>query len=155
MTVERKLKINEFDLKKLKSNVEDINFYVSDNEFERINKKSLSILNEILKRNGITLTISHIKEFSEYRLEFYFNTEQIKKSNFRGAGNKVKKYNHMTVSQLIERLNSKTKHSDIIAEIGCPRANYFRILKIINNSEEDLLKELGDVDIFIFYEVYK
>ena len=52
-----------------------------------------------------------------------------------------KRYKECTVSELKAKLESGMKKSEIIAELGCPKATFYRILKNIKERDEACIKD--------------
>lgn len=102
--------------------------------------KTLSILKEVLKKSGIDLRVTHYVDeyFEEEKNGIYisFKEKKVAEKITRNAGRKkdysmFEKYKECTVSELKTKLDSGMKKSEIIAELRCPKATFYRILKNI------------------------
>ena len=70
----------------------------------------------------------------------------------RNAGRKKdftmnERYKNCTISELKIKLESGMKKSDIIAELGCPRSTFYRILKNIENIN---VYKMGEDSIWLY-----
>ena len=110
-------------------------------EIKDDNIHSLAVLKECLSKVGITLEAKRY-EHNDI-LNFKIDFETFNKVTKRGAGRKKdysmeKKYKKCTVSELKTKLKTMKK-CDIIEELECPKATFYRILKNIelDNIAED------------------
>lgn len=108
--------------------------------------QSLSLLKEILSKSGATLDVTHNiqRDGTEYNsIYIYMNEDKVAVKTTRNAGRKQQlfkngKYKECTVSELKMKLESGMKKTEIINELGCPKATFYRILK---NLGEDIEHE--------------
>lgn len=104
----------------------------------------LTCLNSILKDIGISLSLKR-KKMDDYTCDLLcisFNSDTFIRKTKRNAGrhmdaNKHGKYKECSVTELNNMLNTM-RHREIIEELKCPRATFYRILKT--------LRELDDWD---------
>lgn len=99
----------------------------------------LAILNEHLERVGISIRVTR-HDVTDI-LSFKINNESYKKATCRGAGRKkdhdmAARYKECSVAELKVKL-STMKKSEIIKELGCPKATFYRILKNLKAYESD------------------
>nr|CDL66042.1 unnamed protein product [uncultured bacterium] len=101
-------------------------------------EKNIIELNNILKKLGIEFTLEDHKNSSEkkYRtLGIKIDFDTIEKFETRGAGKKkaIAK-NNITVGELKELKKTKT-NDEIIAQLGCSRASFYRAYKRLKDHE--------------------
>lgn len=109
----------------------------------------LAILKELLEKVGIRVHASHAEEIDMDILGFSINYDTYNKIVYRKAGRKKdccmeSRYQSCTVSEL--KLKLKTmKNTEVIKELGCPKATFYRILKNIEGR-----RGIGDRSIWEF-----
>lgn len=104
---------------------------IADDEIHK-----LAVLKECLAKVGIDMSAQRYEECDTLSFEIDFET--FNKVTNRGAGRKKdysmdERYKQCTVSELKKKLDTMKK-CDIIKELGCPKATFYRIL---NNIEKD------------------
>ena len=109
----------------------------------------LAILKELLEKVGIELFASHDESINMDILTFKINYETYNKMLSRKAGRKKdccmeSRYKPCTVSELKMKLKTM-KNTEIIKELGCPKATFYRILKHIEGR-----RGIGDRSIWEF-----
>lgn len=93
----------------------------------------LAVLKEYLDKVGINMSLSRYDTTDI--LSFSIDNDTYNKMVKRGAGRKKdytmrERYEECTVSELKTKLETM-KRVDIIKELGCPKATFYRILKNI------------------------
>lgn len=99
----------------------------------------LAVLKECLDKVGIEMTAVRYEDEKTDVLSFKIDFETFSKVTQRGAGRKKdysmsERYKKCTVSELKTKLESMKK-CEIIEELGCPKATFYRILKNIAAAE--------------------
>ena len=115
----------------------------------------LAILNEHLERVGISLKVTRYEGTDI--LGFKINNESYKKATCRGAGRKkdhnmAARYKECSVAELKVKLGTMKK-SEIIKELGCPKATFYRILnnlKVDGCNMENIDSLFDDDSIWIY-----
>ena len=111
--------------------------HLNFNQISEGDLTTLAFLKEILSKFDIELDVTHhiYDEKHAYDSVFiHYKRENMLKKATRNAGRKkdfemAYRYKECTVSELKMKLDSGRKKSDIIAELGCPRTTFYRILR--------------------------
>lgn len=97
------------------------------------NREEVSKLNEVLHEVGIKLELDDIKgQFQKLGIKIDFDT--FAKQKHRGAGRRKKARKLFLTVGEIKEMKKTMKHEEIIAQLGVPRATYYRAWKEVREN---------------------
>jgi len=104
--------------------------------------QDLAYLNSMLKEVGVELELKNIKRdnYEHNIMSIRFNSDTYISKTTRHAGrpvdaNKHGNYRECSVMELQEMLKTM-KHDEIIKELRCPRATFYRILRTLRELDD-------------------